>query len=108
MKYKRKEKKRKERRTEEKKRREWTHRQSAGVLGGDVEVDHVLAHDDVGNPVAVVGYLQQQHTPGGGRVNQDVCSTSSSSSSSSTTTTTAFLRSIENLAQTEKAGLVHR
>lgn len=43
--------------------KKFTYSLTAGVFGGDVEVDHVLTHDDVWNPITIVRNLSRPETP---------------------------------------------
>lgn len=39
----------------------FTYSQTAGVFGGHVEVDHILAHNDVWNPITIISNLTWSH-----------------------------------------------
>lgn len=39
----------------------YTHSLTAGVFGGHVEVNHVLSHNDVRNPVSIISNLTETH-----------------------------------------------
>lgn len=45
------------------KKKKFTYSLTAGVFGGDVEVDHVLTHNDVWNPITIVSNLSRPQRP---------------------------------------------